>query len=207
LNRLREHDTVVVTVPQGTGGGFEATVLVFSERGMTLQAKDKVRLLRIPEVVPGAFVTFRYEKSLVALPGTLYCVKPVGDLRFQVSEASLHRTRGTRLKFEMPISVRRNDSEPDTECVTIDIGPDGMLFECDLETAVGDHLTVSCNSQHYEELVSGAAEVVRTADGLVAVKLPPESAELRNLLGEIVVARSRSNLARTARKADVGPGF
>jgi hypothetical protein len=206
LNRLRQHDTVLVTVPQGSGRGFEAVVLVFSERGMTLQCKDKTNLLRLPEVIPGAFVTFRHDKSLVALPGTLYCVKPVGDLRFQVSEPSLHRTRGTRLKFEMPVGLRPEGAGLESKGTTVDIGPDGMLIECGLTAAVGDRLTITFESAA-EEQVTGTAEVVRAAEGMVAVRLPPESAAARNALGNIVVARSRAELTRETTHVDAGPGF
>jgi hypothetical protein len=207
LNRLRQHDTVLITPPQGTDHGFEAVVLAFSERGMTLQARDKVRLVRLPDVVPDAFVTFRHEKSLVALPGTLFCVKPVGDLRFQVSEASLYRSRGTRLKYVMPITVREAGSDDEISGATVDVGPDGLLIECETKAALGDNLTVSFASPHRNKQVSGAAQVVRVGPGMVAVRLPRESTAVRNSLGEIVVAQSRAELTRETAKVDVGPDF
>jgi hypothetical protein len=207
LNRLRQHDTVLITLPRGTDHGFEAVVLAFSERGMTLQARDKVRLVRLPDVVPGAFVTFRHEKSLVALPGTLFCVKPVGDLRFQVSEASLYRSRGTRLKYVMPIAVREAGSSVDISGATVDVGPDGLLIECATKATLGDRVTVSFAGPHGDEPVGGAAQVVRVGPGMLAVRLPPESTAVRNALGEIVVAQSRAELTRETAKVDVSPDF
>jgi len=207
LNRLRLHDVVRVTVPQETGGGFRAVVLAFSERGMTLECVDKGRLLRLHDVTPDAFVTFRHEKSLVALPGTLYCVKPVGDLRFQVSERSLYRSRGTRMTFEMAITVRASATGEQAEGKTVNVGPDGLLIECDLDVTVGERLELSFVSPQTDEQVSGVADVVRAGEGMVAVHLPPESAEARNALGYIVVAMSRVELARALKEPEAGPGF
>lgn len=207
MNRLRLHDVVRITVPQDSRGGFRAVVLAFSERGMTLECLDKDCILRLRDVTPDAFVTFRHESTLVALPGTLYCLKPAGDLRFQVAEKSLYRSRGTRMKVEMPIAVRHMDTGAQAEGTTVNIGPDGILIECELEVEVGDPLAVSFASPQTDEQVTGIADVVRAGDGLVAVHLRPESADARNALGQAVVALSRAELSRAAQHTDVGPGF
>ena len=206
MNRLRLHEVVLVAVPHGLRDGLLATVLAFSERGMTLQAMDKERVLRLRDANPDSFVTFRHEKALVALPGTVYRLKPIGDLRFQVSERGFYRTRGTRVNYEMPVTVG-GSSGVESEGATVNIGPDGVLIECALETLVGERVTVSFVAPQSNRLVSGAAEVVRAAEGLVAVHLRPDSTEVRNALGNIVVAVSRAELTREVVGSEVGPDF
>ena len=207
MRRLGLHAVVRVTVPQESGNGFEAAVLALSERGVTLECLNKNRVLRLRDVTPGAYVTFRYRDTLVALAGTLFCVKPAGDLRFQLSEECLYRKRGTRMKVEMPLTVRSLASSLESVGTTVDIGPDGMLFESELEATVGDRLNVSFTSQQADKLVSGVVDVVRAGEGMIAVHVPPETHDVRDALGEIVVGLSRAELHHEAHEAEVGPGF
>ncbi len=211
MKRLQIHDKVLISIPN-QAFGLEAVVLVFSEHGMTLEALDKVAVARLPEAMSGSLISFRYRGTLVALAGTLFCVKPVGDLRFQLADSELHLERGSRFKFEMPITVRLADSEAEVDAKTVDVGPDGLLVECDLEVNLGDSVTVAINSAHVDEVaastaevVTGKAEVVRgPASGLMALRLPPESSAVRNALGELVVAFSRRGLTRPASAAGSG---
>jgi hypothetical protein len=207
VNRLSLHEVVMVSAPHGLREDLAAIVLAFSERGVTLQALDKDKVLRLRDTTPDSFVTFRHEKALVALPGTLYRLKPIGDLRFQVSERSMYRSRGSRVTFAMPVVLSHDSSATQSAGTTVNIGPDGLLIETALTAAVGDRMNVSLASPQTDESVSGLADVVRAGDGLVALHLQPESSDVRNVLGNIVVAVSRSELARKVGASEAGPGF
>jgi hypothetical protein len=213
LKRLREHSRVFVSIPDGRRSAVEAVVLVFSERGMTLQAVNAHDVSRLTEVAPGSFVTFHHGRSLIALAGTVFPVKPEGTLRFQASERSARRSRGTRVKFEMPVTVRRVNSSVDGHGKTVDVGPDGLLIMCDLDIVTGEEVVLSFTSPEGGRLVTGAAEVVRgVGSGLAALHLPATSQDARNVLGEYVTELSRAALARTELRReqsefDTGPSY
>lgn len=212
MKRLREHDRVFVSLSDSRSA-VEAVVLVFSEHGMTLQAVNAHEVSRLTEPALGSFVTFRHGRSLIALAGTVFPVQPEGTLRFQASERSARRSRGTRVKFEMPVTVRRADSSAEAQGKTVDIGPDGLLVMCDLDVVEGEEVALSFTSPEGGRLVTGTAEVVRGAgSGLAALRLPPASRDARNVLGEYVTELSRAALAsaelrRGRLEFETGPSY
>ena len=92
VDRLRDHDSVVVTLPRGH---YISDVLRGADprgRGMTvaLEVEDKGETARLPDRVPNAFLTFRHADSLVGFRGTLHTARP------SVTSASSSQTRRLR---------------------------------------------------------------------------------------------------------------
>ena len=89
VDRLRDHDSVVVTLPRGhyiLPTSFAARILAVEGMTVALEVEDKAETARLPDRVPNAFLTFRHADSLVGFRGTLHTARPVGDFRFVVAE-------------------------------------------------------------------------------------------------------------------------
>ena len=93
VDRLRDHDSVVVTLPRGhyiLPTSFAARILAVEGMTVALEVEDKAETARLPDRVPNAFLTFRHADSLVGFRGTL---QPRGP---SVTSASSSQTRRLR---------------------------------------------------------------------------------------------------------------
>jgi hypothetical protein len=204
VDRLRDHDSVVVTLPQGqylVPASFAARILAVEGMTVALEVENKVETARLTGHVPNAFLTFRHGDSLVGFRGTLHAVQPLGDFRFVVSDQAATRSRSTRINCMTRVAIRRvSGDEPGEEVqgVSVNIASGGLLIEAAGTDAVTGDL-IEFRLTHPDDrdaIVAGEATVVRHGDGLVAVAVTPDSADARAALAALVVARSRAALHR-----------
>jgi hypothetical protein len=213
VDRLRDHDSVVVTLPQGqylVPASFAARILAVEGMTVALEVENKVETARLTGHVPNAFLTFRHGDSLVGFRGTLHAVQPLGDFRFVVSDQDFRfvvsdqaatRSRSTRINCMTRVAIRRvSGDEPGEEVqgVSVNIASGGLLIEAAGTDAVTGDL-IEFRLTHPDDrdaIVAGEATVVRHGDGLVAVAVTPDSADARAALAALVVARSRAALHR-----------
>jgi PilZ domain len=215
VDRLRDHDAVVVTLPRGhylVPTAFTARILAVEGMTVALEVENKAETARLTERVPNAFMTFRHGDALVGFRGTLHAVRPLGDFRFVVSDRVAARSRSTRINCMTRVGVRRiSGDEPGAEVqgITVNIAPGGLLIEAAGTDAVtGDVVEFRLtHPDDHDTLVVGEATVVRHGEGLLAVAVADDSAEARAALGALVVARSRAVLHRTDPPGPDTPGF
>ena len=215
MDRLHDHDAVVVTLPRGhymVPTSFTARILAVEGMTVALEVENKAETARLPDQVPNAFLTFRHSDSLVGFRGTLHAARPVGDFRFVVADRAAKRSRSTRINCMTRVMVRRlSGEEPGDEVqgTSVNVAPGGLLIEAAGTDAVtGDlvefHMT---HPDNHDTIVSGEATVVRHGEGLVAVAVTDESTDARAALGALVVARSRAVLHRNDPVGPEAPGF
>jgi PilZ domain len=215
VDRLHDHDTVVVTLPRGhylVPTSFTARILAVEAMTVALEVENKAETARLTERVENAFLTFRHGDALVGFRGTLHAARPVGDFRFVVSDRAATRSRSTRINCMTRVAIRRlTGEEPGEEAhgLTVNIAPGGLLIEAAGTDAVtGDVIEFRMNHpDHPGTVIAGEATVVRHGDGLVAVALTEGSAEARAALGALVVARSRAVLHRGDPAGPDAPAF
>jgi hypothetical protein len=216
VDRLHDHDTVVVTLPRGqylVPIALAARILAIDGMTVALELENREEAGRIVEsVAPEALMTFRHGDSLVGFRGTLYAARPAGDFRFVVADRLATRSRSTRINCMTRIRVRRLAHEgagEEAQGVTINIAPAGLLIEAAGADAVtGDR--IEFHMTHPDDrtrIVTGAATVVRHGDGLIAVAVAEESVDARAELGALVVSRSRAALHKDDEAAPEPPGF
>ena len=204
MNRLRDHDSVVVTLPQGHSlvpASFTARILAVEGMTVALEVERRADTARLSRDVPNAFLTFRHGDALVGFRGTLHAVQPVGDFRFVVSDQAATRSRSTRINCMTRVAIRRlSGDEPGDEVpgVSVNIASGGLLIEAAGTDAVtGDLIAFRLtHPDDPETIVAGEATVVRHGEGLVAVAVTDDSADARAALAALVVARSRAALHR-----------
>jgi hypothetical protein len=91
VDRLHDHDNVVVTLPRGhylVPTSFTARILAVEGMTVALEVENRAETARLTERVPNAFLTFRHGDTLVGFRGTLHAAHPVGDFRFVVADQS-----------------------------------------------------------------------------------------------------------------------
>jgi len=207
VNRLRDHDTVVVTLPHGqylVPASFTARILAVEGMTVALEVERKAETARLTRDVPSAFLTFRHGDSLVGFRGTLHVVEPAGDFRFVVSDQAATRSRSTRINCMTRVAIRRlSGDEPGEEVqgVSVNIASGGLLIEAAGTDAVTGDL-IEFRLTHPDErgsIVAGEATVVRHGEGLVAVAVTDDSVAAHAALAALVVARSRAALHRDDR--------
>ncbi len=215
MDRLHDHDTVVVTLPRGhylVPTSFTARILAVEGMTVALEVENKAETARLTDRVPNAFLTFRHSDSLVGFRGTLHAVRPLGDFRFVVSDRAATRSRSTRINCMTRVGIRRLSGDvpgEEVQGVSVNIAPGGLLIEAAGTDAVTGDL-VEFRMTHpddHDKLVTGEAMVVRHGDGLVALAVTDENAEARAALGALVVARSRVVLHRSDPVSPDAPGF
>ncbi|HEY7259600.1 MAG TPA: PilZ domain-containing protein [Gaiellales bacterium] len=215
MDRLHDHDTVVVTLPRGqylVPMSFSARILAVEGMTVALEVERSVETGWLGERAPNALLTFRHGNSLVGFRGALHVAQPVGDFRFVVADQVARRSRSTRINCMTPVAIRRVSGEkPGAEVrgVTVNVAPGGLLIDAAGTDAVtGDmvefHMT---HPDDRAKVISGSAAVVRHGDGLVAVAVTDESTDARAALGALVVARSRAALHRHDLPESEAPGF
>jgi hypothetical protein len=215
VDRLHDHDTVVVTLPRGpylVPVSFTARILAIEGMTVALELENPEDTGRIAGTAPGSLMTFRHADALVGFRGTLYTAQPTGDLRFVVADRIATRARSTRINCMTRIRFRRlTDEQPGTEAVgvTINIAPAGLLIEAaGTHAATGDriefHMT---HPDDRTQIVTGEAVVVRHGDGLIAVAVAEESEDARARLGALVISRSRAALHKDDPAAPEEPRF
>jgi hypothetical protein len=201
VDRLHDHDSVVVTLPRSILGPITLRARILAVAGMTvtLEAEDRAETARVLESVPNAFLTFRHGDALVGFRGTLHLTRQAGDFRFNVLDRAAIRSRSTRINCMTRIGVRRvSGDEPGEEAqgVTLNVASAGLLIEAAGTDAVtGD--VIEFNMNHPDDrgtIISGQAAVVRHGEGLIAVAVTDKSFAARAALGALVVARSRRAL-------------
>jgi hypothetical protein len=213
VDRLHDHDSVVVTLPRSLLAPilFRARILAIAGMTVTLEAENAAETVRVLESVPNAFLTFRHADALVGFRGTLHLTQQSGDFRFNVSDRAAIRSRSTRINCMTGIGVRRvSGEEPGEEVqgVTLNVASAGLLIEAAGTDAVtGD--VVEFHMNHPDErgtVISGEADVVRHGEGLIAVAVTDKSFAARAALAKLVVARSRRALHKNDPVSPEAPG-
>jgi PilZ domain len=215
VDRLHDHDNVVVTLPRGhylVPTSFTARILAVEGMTVALEVENRAETARLTERVPNAFLTFRHGDTLVGFRGTLHAAHPLGDFRFVVADRAARRSRSTRVNCMTRVAIRRISGDQPGEEVTgttVNVAPGGLLIEAGgVDAVTGDvvefHMT---HPDDHDKTISGQATVVRHGDGLVAVAVTDDSSEARADLGALVVARSRAVLHRRDPTQPETPGF
>lgn len=214
MNRLQDHETVVVTLPRGhylVPTSFTARILAVEGMTVALEAENKGETARLTERVPNAFLTFRHGGSLVGFRGTLHAVRPMGDFRFVVSDRAATRSRSTRINCMTRVTIARlggSERGEEVQGVTVNIAPGGLLIEAAGTDAVtGDLVAFQLtHPDDRDKVVTGEATVVRHGEGLLAVAVT-DGTDAQAELGALVVARSRKALHRSDPSGPEAPGF
>jgi PilZ domain len=215
VDRLRDHEAVVITLPQGqylSPTSFGARMLAYEERTIALEVENPVDAVRVPDRVPNSFLTFRHGDSLVGFRGTLFAVPPAGDFRFVVADQTAMQGRATRVKCAARIAIRHacgdDGAHTEAEGTTVNIAPGGMLIDApQARVATGDVVEFTLWHPDRAQQVVGVATVVRQGGGMLAVALSADSTEAHAALGALVVAHSRAELHRDSPSQADAPAF
>jgi hypothetical protein len=197
---LSEYDTVAITVPPDVNfrdACFKCKVIAISGLTAALEPISRGELLWLPEKIEGAFMTFRHERSLVALKGTLCQATSVADMRFRVSDGvHLPRRRASRTEICMPIALRLPGDDEDVQGLTVNLGGDGLVVESAIDVAPGGEVEMTLSLPGSDEPVEARAHVLRAADGLLAIEVRETCRAARGRLARFVVERNRAALHR-----------
>ena len=199
MRRLREHSQVSVALPRGTPGvradSLQCDVVALLNSVAVLYAVDRSLARRLPDEVTGAFLGFQHEGALVALQGIL--TRRDDLLRFRVSDGiQLPRRESTRVPVSAPVTLKSQRTGDRADGVTLNIGVDGLLAECDLAVVEGDDVVVVLSLPGIDEEVECAGEVIRAEAGEVGLTLREGSRTQRRLLWTFVVEQSFAELRR-----------
>jgi hypothetical protein len=206
MDRLSDYDAVAITLPADAAfrdGCFDCQVIALSGLTCALEPNNRAELLWLPERIEGAFLTFRHERTLVALKGTLTQSGTVNDLRFRVSDGiHMPRSRASRSKIVLPIALRRKTSPQQIQGLTVDLSSDGILVESAIDVKPGEELDLALALPGHDDPVEAGAIVVRANSGLVALKIALTSRDARQRLARFVAENNRAMLHRSRVAAD-----
>ena len=159
-----------------------------------LHPVDPADVTRLPEQLPGAYVSFRHEGQVVGLQGTLH--RRDDHVRFKVSDGvTLPRRSSTRVELMAPVTARRRDGSSGAG-MTLDVGLDGVRLEADLALAVGEEILLSIAISTRETPLDAAARVVRADGDQFGVAFTSIDQEARRFLGMEIYERSLADLRR-----------
>lgn len=216
VDRLRNHETVVITLPQGqylSPTSFTARMLAHEERTIALEIENPLDAVRVPGRVPNAFLTFRHGDALVGFRGTLFAAQPAGDFRFVVADQAAQQGRATRITCAARVALRPisqgADGGEQVEGTTVNIAPGGLLIDAP-KARVENGEAIEFQLWHPDRddtVLSGKATVVRHGGGMLAIALSPDSHEAHAGLGALVVDRSRAELHRRSPAESDAPAF
>jgi PilZ domain-containing protein len=205
VNRLKEYDTVAVALPdEGSTRDTSFACRVIAKAGSTvaLQPVERAKATWLPERVPGAFLVFRHDGSLVALKGVLVQQGSVGDLRFKVTD-DVAPSKASRTRIHLPVGLRRVDAEEEeSQGVSVELSGDGVLVRSRLDVAVGDEVQAVLSLPGSDEPIELRATVAHHADGLLELELDPHARAARARLARFVLERNRAALPREPEDAD-----
>jgi PilZ domain len=212
VDRLRDHESVVITLPQGqylSPTSFTARMLAHEDRTIALEVENPVDAMRVPERVSNSFLTFRHGDSLVGFRGTLFAVKPAGDFRFVVADQTATQSRATRINCAARVTIKRVAGDGEAEGTTVNVAPGGLLIDAPAaRVETGDVIEfMFWHPDQSGAVLTGRGTVVRQGGGMLAVALSPDSHEAHAGLGALVVARSRAELHRESPLVTDGPAF
>jgi hypothetical protein len=200
MDRLSDYDAVQITLPADAAfrdGCFDCQVIALNGMTCALEPNNRAELLWLPERTEGAFMTFRHERTLVALKGTLTQSGTVDDLRFRVSDGiQLPRSRASRSKIVLPIALRRKDSPQQIQGLTVDLSSDGILVESTIDVQPGEELDLALALPGHDDPVEAGAVVLRESGGLIALKISLSSRDARQRLARFVAENNRAMLQR-----------
>ncbi len=207
MNRLSEYDIVAVALPEDgfiRDATFKCRVIAMAGTTVALEPLDKAQVTWLPERVPGAFMVFRHERSLVALKGVLVQPETVGDLRFKVTDGvQIQRRAASRIKIVLPVALRPAGTEiEEVQGLTANLSADGMLVECALDARPGAEVELTMSLPGSDEPVEAVATVARAHEGLLALEFSGASRTARERLARLVVERNRATLHREQLVAD-----
>jgi PilZ domain-containing protein len=206
MDRLSDYDAVAITLPADAAlrdGWFKCQVIAMSGLTAALEPIDRGELLWLPSRIEGSFMTFRHERTLVALKGTLTQSGTVSDLRFRVSDGvHMPRSRASRSRICLPIALRRKGSEQRLQGLTVDLSADGVLVECGMDAHPGEELELELALPGHDDPVEAGAMVVRGSEGLIAVRISLGSRDARTRLARFVAENNRAVLHRQRVAAD-----
>jgi hypothetical protein len=172
VDRLRNHEAVVITLPQGqylSPTSFTARVLAHEDRTIALETENPVDAVRVPDRVPNSFLTFRHGDSLVGFRGTLFTAQPAGDLRFVVADQTALKGRATRVTCAARVALRRvsgnSNRTLEAEGKTVNIAPGGLLIEAPAaQVETGDEVEFQLwHPDQTDVVLSGRATASATA--------------------------------------------
>jgi hypothetical protein len=206
MDRLSDYDAVAITLPADSSfrdGCFDCKVIALSGLTCALEPNEPGQLLWLPERIEGSFMTFRHDRTLVALKGTLTQSGNLSDLRFRVSDGvHLPRSRASRSRIVLPIALRRQGSRQQIQGLTVDLSADGILIESGMDVRIGEGLELALSLPGHDDPVEALAAVVRESAGLIAVRIDLGSRDARERLARFVAENNRAMLHRQRVAAD-----
>jgi len=199
MNRLSEHDVVVLSLPREEtrlrSGALRFRVIAIFGTTAALHPLDPDEVRRIPAEVHGAFMTFRHEGGVVGLQGSVE--RREDHLRFRVSDGVMvPRRTSTRVEIEAPVTFTREGDAEVRKGNTRNLGVDGLLIESSAAVAVGDELALILALPGAAAEIKAGARVTRTSGGGFAVTYTTVSPETHKDLGTFVFDRSLEGLRR-----------
>ena len=204
MNRLTEFDVVAVALPdEGMTRDTTFSCRVIAKAGSTvaLEPLERSKATWLPERVPGAFILFRHDGSLVALKGIIVQQGSIGDLRFKVTD-DVAPAKASRTRIHLPVSLRRTDAEDEAQGITVELSADALLVRANLDAPVASEVEAALSLPGSDDPVEVGAVVVHAADGLLELELGAHSRTARARLARFVLERNRAALPRELHDAD-----
>jgi hypothetical protein len=205
VNRLKEYDVVALALPdegQSRETSFPCRVIAKAGQTVALEPIDRSKATWLPERVPGAFIVFRHDGSLVALKGLLVQQGSVGDLRFRVTD-DVAPGRASRARVHVPVSLRRVDNpEDERQGLSVEVSADGLLLRSSFDAPIGSEVEAVMSLPGSDEPIELTGVVAHAADGLLELALGASNRDSRARLARFVLERNRAALPREPQDAD-----
>jgi hypothetical protein len=204
VHRLKEYDVVALALPDevpSREASFPCRVIAKAGATVALEPLDKSKATWVPERVPGAFIVFRHDGSLVALKGVIVQQGQIGDLRFKVTD-DVAPGRASRTRVHVPVSMRLAGEEDESQGLSVEVSADGLLVRSSFAAPLGADVDASLSLPGIDEPVELHATVAHAADGLIELALDRSGREARSRLARFVLERNRAAMPREAHDAD-----
>jgi PilZ domain len=204
VHRLKEYDVVALALPDevpSREASFPCRVIAKAGSTVALEPLDKSKATWVPERVPGAFIVFRHDGSLVALKGVIVQQGSIGDLRFKVTDL-VAPGRASRTRVHVPVSMRLAGEDAQTQGLSVEVSADGLLVRSRFAAPLGAEVEAELSLPGIDEPVELRATVAHAADGLLELALDGSSRDARTRLARFVLERNRAAMPREPLHSD-----
>jgi hypothetical protein len=204
VHRLKEYDVVALALPDevpSREASFPCRVIAKAGSTVALEPLDKSKATWVPERVPGAFIVFRHDGSLVALKGVIVQQGSIGDLRFKVTDL-VAPGRASRTRVHVPVSMRLAGDEAQTQGLSVEVSADGLLVRSGFAAPLGAEVEDELSLPGIDEPVELRATVAHAADGLLELALDGSRRDARTRLARFVLERNRAAMPRETFESD-----
>jgi hypothetical protein len=207
MRRLRERQLVTLTRTEGESRGRRCCVLGVGRSAVALYPIDHdPRDARNP--AGEHYLGFDFAGGAVALRGMVEAKAP-SDLRFEPSDGvQLPRRAATRLIARTAFELVRAGGSDDTAVTTtsIDFSSDGALLEDPGLVEPGEQVSFAF-APDAGDAIRGNAEVVRRAEGRLALAFRPLDEASRRRIVDYVIVAKRAELERDVELALARPAM